>query len=171
MRALFLNGSLKRSNRPSRLQDEATPVLELLEERGVHVTTIRLADWTIPIGTGRNCGRGDQYPEIEERILLSNLVIFGTPVATGVGTSVIHRLFERMESIPEDAIARIAAAIVIASYHGPEQDIATDAMVNSVSRMNFRVRIGTVLYRHGMNPEHAATVMFDNIYVPKGERG
>jgi len=86
MRALFLNGSLKRSNRPSRLQDEATPVLELLEERGVHVTTIRLADWTIPIGTGRNCGRGDQYPEIEERILLSNLVIFGTPVATGVGT-------------------------------------------------------------------------------------
>jgi multimeric flavodoxin WrbA len=60
MKALFLNGSLKRSPDPSNTAMLAEEVLAGLRERGVECETVRLVDLNILPGVNSDEGEGDE---------------------------------------------------------------------------------------------------------------
>jgi len=89
---------------------------------------IRLADWKMATGTMTNGGKGDQYPEIEDRIVKADIVVFGTPIWWGNRSSVMQHLIERLDSIhskvkkgaPNPLSGKVAGIVITGSEDGAQ---------------------------------------------------
>ena len=60
--------------------------------------TIRIADYDVLPGVERNMGPGDAWPELCDRILAHDILIFGTPIWMGQISSIAKRVLERMDA-------------------------------------------------------------------------
>jgi multimeric flavodoxin WrbA len=132
MRALILNCSLKSSPEPSNTAALATVVADALRERGVEVSEIRLADRAIPPGVETDMGNGDEWPEIHDRILGSEILIFATPTWIGRPSSIAQRALERMDAMIAEtddserpvAYNRVAGVVVTGNEDGAHHVIS-----------------------------------------------
>lgn len=100
LRAIFLNCSLKRSSEMSHTQGLADIAITIMETNGVPVETVRVADLDIPPGVypdmTEHGWESDQWPEIHEKVMASDIIIVGTPIWLGEKSSLCTKVIERL---------------------------------------------------------------------------
>jgi multimeric flavodoxin WrbA len=99
VRALVLNCTLKPSPAASNTEALVAVVTDALEAEGVETEQIRLVDLAIKPGVSSDEGPGDDWPEVRERILASEILIVATPTWLGQPSSVAKRAIERMDAM------------------------------------------------------------------------
>lgn len=99
MRALFLNCSLKPGSETSNTQALADVVLDALREQDVDVTSVRAVDRAILPGVSTDMGDRDEWPELHEALMSSEILVMGTPTWLGQPSSVSKRVLERMDAM------------------------------------------------------------------------
>ena len=99
MKALVLNCTLKPSPAVSNTEALVAVVTDALETEGVETEQIRLVDLAIKPGVSSDEGPGDDWPEVRERILASEILIVASPTWLGQPSSVAKRALERMDAM------------------------------------------------------------------------
>jgi multimeric flavodoxin WrbA len=97
--ALALNCTLKRSPERSNTEALLRKVLDVMESRGVECEMLRVADYTIKFGVSTDEGMGDQWPQIHQKIIRSNIIVIGTPIWLGKISSVCQMILERIDAL------------------------------------------------------------------------
>jgi multimeric flavodoxin WrbA len=99
-RAVFLNGTLKRSPEPSNTEALAGYVGERLCELGVRVEHVRLVYHHVEPGVSSTAlSDRDGWPALHEKLLRAEIAIFATPTWMGQPSSVIKGALERMDAM------------------------------------------------------------------------
>ncbi len=98
IKALFINCTLKYSPETSNTHALMEKVAGLMEDLGAETEIIRATDYKIYYGiTSEKVKDDDQWPEIYEKILASDIVVIGTPIWMGVRSSVCQLVIERID--------------------------------------------------------------------------
>ena len=100
LRALFLNCTLKRGGEPSHTQRLANVAMAVMRSQGVSVACVRPVDLDLAPGiesdmTEHGFDR-DDWPELRERVLASDILVLCTPIWLGEESSVCRRVIERL---------------------------------------------------------------------------
>jgi multimeric flavodoxin WrbA len=96
--ALVLNCTLTPSPGDSSTQRLADQVLAALGEHGVTGDSVRLVDLPIAPGVLADMGDGDGWPQVRQRILDADILVFATPTWVGHMSSVAQRAVERLDA-------------------------------------------------------------------------
>jgi multimeric flavodoxin WrbA len=134
MRAICLNGTLKRSPEESSTASLSDVVLAALREEGVETDTIRLVDHTIEPGVvSEAVTDADEWPALRERILAAEILVVATPTWFGQPSSVCKRALERMDAFLSEtrddgetpiAFNRVAGVVVVGNEDGAHHCIS-----------------------------------------------
>src|SRR5690606_29722698 len=125
--ATTINCSLSTGGRESSTDAMLALLAGHFEEQGVAVADpIRIAAHSIKWGVTSDEGEGDDWPQIRERILASDILIFGTPVWMGQASSVAKLVMERMDAfLPETddrarmpSYSKVAVAAIVGNEDG-----------------------------------------------------
>jgi multimeric flavodoxin WrbA len=148
LRAVFLLATLKHKRGGgefSHTEVLSEVVIECLREYGVASEIVRLVDFDIPAGTKSNMGKGDEWPEILEKVLASEIIVFATPVWWGNQSSLMQRTIERLDELHTELretgksrLTNKVGGIVITGEEDGEQHIT-----GNIS--NFLLSIGVTL--------------------------
>ena len=99
LKSVSINCTLKPSPAPSSTSRLLSDIDRELVKHGVETQpSIRIADLTIQPGVSSDEGNGDEWPGVRERILGSDILIFGTPIWMGHPSSFAQRVLERMDA-------------------------------------------------------------------------
>lgn len=104
MKAIILLGTLKQTGF-SNTEVLADFLAARMARAEVRCETIRLADFVIPAGTMSDMGPGDQWPEILEKVLDTDILVFATPIWWGGHSSLTQRVIERMDELHDQLLA------------------------------------------------------------------
>ncbi len=98
--AIAINCTLKRGGGEKSSTDKMIGLIAAaLGKHGVEFgETLRLADFNILPGVTSDEGEGDDWPDLRERILAHDILIFGTPIWLGQMSSIAKRVLERMDA-------------------------------------------------------------------------
>jgi multimeric flavodoxin WrbA len=103
LKAIALNCTLKRSPSESSTDVMLNQIAEQLQKHNVSTETIRIADYDVHPGVTHDEGNGDQWPQIKERILAADILVFGQPIWMGAPSSISKRVAERLDALLSDA--------------------------------------------------------------------
>ncbi|MEI2702239.1 MAG: flavodoxin family protein [Baekduia sp.] len=172
MRALILNGTLKPPPEPSSTEELAADVARALGKHGVETEPLRLTAYPISPGVvSEAVVEGDRWPEIREKVIGSEIVIFATPTWLGQPSSEIKRAFERLDALLSEtapdgtplAFNRVAGFIVVGNEDGAHHCIAE--MAQAAIDIGFTVPGQSWTYwNRGPGPG-------DEEYLTTGDRG
>lgn len=96
--ALFLNCTPKKSPCVSNTRALCDDVAKVYtEEHDVSCEVLRVVDYTVLPGIKSDMGKGDEWPEILQKIKAADILIVATPIWIGNISSVAQRVFERLE--------------------------------------------------------------------------
>jgi len=105
LRAVFLLGTLKKKQQLSHTQVLCDIVAEVFREKeNVESDIIRLREFDIQPGTKTEID-DDDWPQILERLLAADIIVFATPVWWGIQSSLIQRVIERMDELNDEQLA------------------------------------------------------------------
>jgi multimeric flavodoxin WrbA len=134
MRAVCLNGTLKRSPEESSAGSLSEVVMAALREQGVQTDSIRLADHRIEPGTvSAAIAEGDEWPALRERIVSAEILVMATPIWFGQPSSLVKRALERMNAFLKEtredgetpiAFNRVAGVVVVGNEDGAHHCIS-----------------------------------------------
>jgi multimeric flavodoxin WrbA len=132
MRALILNCTLKPSPAASNTEALARVLSDALEERGATCEMIRAVDMALLPGVSSDEGEGDEWPEVHEKLLSSEILVLATPTWFGQPSSVVKRVVERMDGMLSEtagdgrpvAFDRVAGFVVTGNEDGAHHVIA-----------------------------------------------
>lgn len=132
VKALFLNCSLKPSPEPSNTAALAKVVADALREREVEVREIRLADHELRPGVETDMGEGDEWPQVHDAILESEILVVVTPTWVGRPSSIAQRMIERLDAMIAEtdddgrpvAYNRVAGVVVTGNEDGAHHVIS-----------------------------------------------
>ncbi|MGW2171948.1 flavodoxin family protein [Streptomyces sp. NPDC001705] len=132
MRALVINCTLKPSPAPSNTEALASTVIAALKGHGAEVDVVRAVDLNLRPGVETDMGDGDDWPQVHEKLLASQILIIGSPTWLGRPSSVAQRVLERMgammsETDGEDrpvAYNRVAGVLVTGNEDGAHHVIS-----------------------------------------------
>lgn len=96
LKALILNGSLKKSEEISNTQALIDEVTKIFDKHDVDSETIRLADYRISFGMEVDMGEGDEWPEIFSKVKQADILLVGTPIWLGEKSSLTTLAIERL---------------------------------------------------------------------------
>jgi multimeric flavodoxin WrbA len=126
--AVAINCSLKRScGEPSSTDKMIGLIVSELKKHDVTFSeTIRIADYNILPGVSSDEGPGDEWPDIRQRILNHDILIFGTPVWLGQMSSMAKRVLERMDAFLSEtdergrmpSYGKVAVAAIVGNEDG-----------------------------------------------------
>lgn len=126
--AIAINCSLKAGDdEPSSTDAMIALITAHLESHGVAVSpTIRMAAHDIKPGVTSDEGDGDDWPELRQRILDHDILVFGGPIWLGQISSVAKRVLERMDAFlseTDDAgrmpsFGKVAVAAIVGNEDG-----------------------------------------------------
>ena len=144
MRATILLGTLK----PSGLSHTGTLCeffTEVLRERDVECEIVKLVEHEIPPGTYSDMGAGDQWPQVLEKLLRSEIIVLATPIWWSNQSSLIQRAIERLDEIHDRIMAgersplegKAGGVVITGDSDGAQQIIGHIA--------NFLIAIGVVV--------------------------
>lgn len=99
LEVLCLNCSLKTSNHASNTQVLVEDVVAHMRrfDPDLNFETIRVVDHDVKAGVKLHEGDGDEWPQIADRVLAADVVIFAVPIWLGHPSSVAQRVLERMD--------------------------------------------------------------------------
>ncbi|WP_019178842.1 flavodoxin family protein [Microbacterium yannicii] len=98
LRALALNCTLKPSPAASSSELMAQQVLDALAGHDVTGEQVRVVDFDVRPGVEADMGDGDQWPQIREKLMASDILVFATPTWVGHMSSVAQRVLERLDA-------------------------------------------------------------------------
>jgi multimeric flavodoxin WrbA len=132
VKAVVLNCTLKPSPAVSNTEALARVVTEPLEAEGVEIEQIRLVDLDIKPGVESDEGDGDEWPQVRERILASEILVFASPTWLGRPSSIAQRALERMDAMLAEtddegrpvAYNRVAGVVVTGNEDGAHHVIS-----------------------------------------------
>jgi multimeric flavodoxin WrbA len=99
MKALLLNCTLKKSPDKSHTEALLNECIKGLVKQNVECEMIRVVDFNILPGVESDLGKGDQWPEILEKIKSADILVLGTPIWVGAESSVTQRIIERLDGM------------------------------------------------------------------------
>ncbi|MBN9084031.1 MAG: NADPH-dependent oxidoreductase [Rhizobiales bacterium 62-17] len=95
---IALNCTLKRGDEDSSTDKLLQEALIEFQKLGIEGDLVRIANLDIKPGVTSDEGDGDEWPQLLERILASDILLLGTPVWLGQPSSVAKRVVERMDA-------------------------------------------------------------------------
>lgn len=148
IKVLVLNASLKHKTNPtpSNTEELTQVVLDNMAKHGeVDSEIVRLSDYQIDVGLGFKESETDQWPKIVEKIKVSDVVIFATPIWWGQRSSLMQRAIERMDAFDEEVIAggrssllnKVAGVVITGSEDGAQQVLGS--ILEVLTFMNFTI--------------------------------
>lgn len=104
----------------------AEDVGRCLEDQGVQVKYVRLADFNLKHGVEADMGDGDEWPTVRKAILDSDIVLVSTPTWVGHMSSIAQQALERLDaeiSIEDDQgrpgmFGKVAGVAVVGNEDG-----------------------------------------------------
>ncbi|MFC8782473.1 flavodoxin family protein [Streptomyces nigra] len=132
MKALVINCTLQVSPEPSNTEALASVVAGRLAEQGVEVSSVRAVDLKIAPGVVTDAGDGDEWPQVHERILDTQILVMASPTWLGRPSSVAQRVLERMDAMLSEtddqgrpvAYNRVAGVVVTGNEDGAHHVIS-----------------------------------------------
>ena len=126
MKATIVNCTLKRSPDASNTQALLEVLAEALEANGVECELVRAVDLKLEPGVETDMGQGDEWPEVHQKLLDSEILVIGTPTWLGRPSSVASRVLERMDAMISEtdeqerpvAYNRVAGVVVTGNEDG-----------------------------------------------------
>jgi multimeric flavodoxin WrbA len=98
LRALVLACTLKPSPAPSSSVLIGEQVLAQLGQHGVTGEVVRVVDHDIKFGVSVEEGDGDEWPQVREKMLASDILVLATPIWMGQPASVCKMVMERLDA-------------------------------------------------------------------------
>jgi multimeric flavodoxin WrbA len=98
LRALVLVCTLKPSPSESSSSLLGTQVLRALEQHGVTGEVVRVVDHRVRFGVTTDEGEGDEWPQLREKMLASDILVMATPIWLGQPSSVCKLVLERLDA-------------------------------------------------------------------------
>ena len=127
-KAIAINCSLKKSGGAKSSTDAMIGVLEKhFAAHDVKVTeTLRIADYNVMPGVTSDEGDGDDWPQLREKILAADILIFGGPIWMGQLGSIGKRVLERMDAFLSEtddqgrmpSYGKVAVAAIVGNEDG-----------------------------------------------------
>jgi multimeric flavodoxin WrbA len=106
LEALFLNCTLKRTPQLSHTEGLIDISREIMERNGVSVEVLRPVDYNIAYGVYPDMKEhgwdADDWPEIYEKVKVSDVLVIGSPIWLGEKSSVCNKVIERLYSTSGD---------------------------------------------------------------------
>jgi multimeric flavodoxin WrbA len=132
VKATILNCTLKPSPEQSNTDVVVQQVAGALRARDVEVESVRVVDHDVKPGIESDMGDGDEWPQIREQVLGSEILIIATPTWLGQQSSVAKRVLERMDAMLSEtddeerpvAYNRVAGVIVTGNEDGAHNVIS-----------------------------------------------
>ncbi len=140
---LVLNASLKHGDSPSNTEEVTNMVLaQMATHAEITSETIRLSDKRIPVGLSYRESEDDEWPEIVEKIVAADVLIFATPIWWGGRSSLMQRVIERMDAFDEGTVPegrgallnKVAGIVITGSEDGAQAVLA--GMMEVLTFMN-----------------------------------
>ena len=98
LRALVLVCSLKKSPAESSSELLGREVLTALADHDVDGEVVRVVDHDVRYGVSVDEGDGDEWPQIREKLLASDILVIATPIWMGQPASVCKVVLERLDA-------------------------------------------------------------------------
>lgn len=106
LRAIFFNGTLKRSPGVSNTDGLLQASRELMESLGVHTEVIRTIDHDIATGVQPDMTKEgwetDEWPRIFEKVAAADIVVICSPIWLGDNSSETKKLIERLYAMSSE---------------------------------------------------------------------
>jgi multimeric flavodoxin WrbA len=108
LKALFLNGSLKKSPEPSHTEALMRESMGIFEGAGFETEMVRFVDYPVAFGVDKDMGPGsvwgeaDAWPHIFGKVMAANAVVIGSPIWIGNPSSACIQLLERLYAHSSD---------------------------------------------------------------------
>jgi len=100
LKALFLNGTLKKSPEHSHTELLATISMDIMKKHGVKVEHIRVVDHDIASGVypdmTEHGWKTDEWPAIQKKVMEADILIICGPIWLGDNSSVTKQIIERL---------------------------------------------------------------------------
>ncbi|MCV0382292.1 MAG: NAD(P)H-dependent oxidoreductase [Erythrobacter sp.] len=126
--AIAINCSLKKTSDEASSTDAMIAVLKKhFADRDVELAeTIRIADHNVLPGVTSDEGEGDDWPDLREKILAHDILIFGGPIWMGQIGSIAKRVLERMDAFLSEtddegrmpSYGKVAVAAIVGNEDG-----------------------------------------------------
>ena len=147
LNVLVLNASLKHKGELSNTEELSRLVVKNMkdEHQELYAEYIRLSDLYIPPGLKFKEDKNDKWPEVAEKIVASDIVIFATPIWWGSRSSLLQRIIERMDSFDEQykdkgrsvLLNKIAGVVITGSEDGAQATLG--CILSVLTFMNFTI--------------------------------
>ncbi|MFE8701352.1 flavodoxin family protein [Cytobacillus sp. FJAT-54145] len=129
MKALYLNTSLKKSDQESNTSALINESCNWVEENGIETEELRIADYNIAFGMEPYMGKGDDWPDIFQKVKEADIVVIGTPIWLGekssLATLVMERLYASSSETNEKGQSlyynKVGAALVTGNEDGAKE--------------------------------------------------
>jgi multimeric flavodoxin WrbA len=144
---LILNASLKHEGKLSNTEELSRLVVKNMKQQHKYLSAefIRLSDVHIPPGLKFKEDKNDKWPEVAEKIVAADIVIFATPIWWGSRSSLMQRIIERMDSFDEQykdkgrsvLLNKIAGVVITGSEDGAQATLG--CILSVLTFMNFTI--------------------------------
>ena len=126
MKATIINCTLKPSPEESNTEALLKVLTEALESHDIECEQIRAVDLDLKPGVETDMGDGDDWPEVHEKLVDSEILVIGTPTWLGRPSSIASRVLERMDAMLSEtddderpvAFNRVAGVVVTGNEDG-----------------------------------------------------
>jgi multimeric flavodoxin WrbA len=127
-------------------------VLTALAGHGIQTESVRVADFDVKPGVKADEGKGDQWPQLRQKVLDAQILVLATPIWLGQPSSLAKRVLERMDAffdeIGEDGryptFGRVAIAAVVGNEDGAHHVCAE--LYQALTDVGFTIAGGTPPY-------------------------
>ena len=108
LKALFLNGTLKKSPAPSNTEALMRESMGIFDGAGFETEMIRLVDYPVGFGVEKDLGKGavwgeaDAWPRLFDKVMEAHVVVVGSPIWIGNPSSACIQLLERLYAHSSD---------------------------------------------------------------------
>ncbi|MDG6078660.1 NADPH-dependent oxidoreductase [Erythrobacter litoralis] len=126
--AIAINCSLKKSSGDPSSTDAMIDVLKgAFDKHDVTLAeTLRIADYNVLPGVTSDEGEGDEWPQLREKILAHDILVFGGPIWMGQVGSIAKRVLERMDAFVSEtddqgrmpSYGKVAVAAIVGNEDG-----------------------------------------------------
>jgi multimeric flavodoxin WrbA len=152
LRALVLNCTLKPSPADSSTELLATEIIAALGKQDVDSELIRVTDHQIRFGVSTDEGSGDEWPQIRQKMLASDILVIATPIWLGQPSSVCKMVLERLDAeLSEtddqgrmETFGKVAALAVVGNEDGAHH--VTAEVYQALSDVGFTIPTNAVSY-------------------------
>jgi len=153
--ALMINCTLKPSPAESSSDVLGRQMLSALAGHGVGIDSIRAVDHDIRPGVLTDMGEGDEWPQLRERVLAADILVFVTPTWLGQHSSVAQRVLERLDAELSETDAegrptlfdKVALAGIVGNEDGAHH--ITGILYQALGDVGFTIPAQGVVYWNG----------------------